>query len=228
MARKRNNAYKENPFIKDYVENTNFKRVITSAVREDGSLVQSLVGKDPLTVKDQGLFKLTTKVIDSTPFLKIKANALNPYKELTSAGLKVFGILMDEISGLTGKDKMEVVLSWDFLTETQQNDMSKQTFKRGINDLIDANFIAASLVNDVFFINPAMIYNGDSVLVATHYIRKGSQSAIKFTQKVHDMTPLFEQGSYIDPNAKHEALPSGRTVNKETGEVIEKQGVTNG
>lgn len=214
MARKRKIAFKENPFIAEYVQNTNFKKVIKSATDKDGNVVTKVLGKDPTLIKHVGLFNITTKIVDTTPFLKIKANALNPYNNLSSAGLKVFGILMEECSGLEGKDKMEVVLAWEVLNEEYQANMSRTTFNRGINDLIDAKFIAPSLVNNVFFVNPAMIYNGDSVVVATQYIHKGTQTAIKYTQAKNKGPSLFPE---------YEELSSGRYADKETGEIIDAE-----
>ena len=177
-------------------------------------MVTKVLGKDPSLIRHVGLFNIVTKVVDPTPFLKIKANALNPYNNLSAAGLKAFGILMEECAGLEGRDKMEVVLAWDFLSDEKQKLISKATFSRGINDLIDAHFIAPSLVNNVFFVNPAMIYNGDSVVVATQYIQKGSKTAIKYSQMSKDINQqtLFPENDY-------EELPSGRTVNKDTGEI---------
>ncbi len=219
MARKRQNAYRENPFIKSYVENTNFRKVIKSATDANGNLVTTVLGKDPSMIRHVGLFNITTKVIDTTPFLKVKANALNPYNNLSSAGLKLFGVLMEECAGLEGKDRMEVVLAWDFLSDEKQKIISKATFHRGINDLINAQFIAPSVVNNVFFVNPAMIYNGDSVIVATQYIKKGTKTAIKYSQSINQSS-LFPEGSY-------EELPSGRSVDTDTGEIQDAEFVEN-
>ena len=211
MARKRKDAYKENPFIKEYVETTGFRKIITSATDAGGNMVTTVLGKDPTMIKHVGLFNITTKIVDPTPFLKIKANALNPYNNLSPSGLKVFGFLMEECAGLEGRDKLDVVLSWDFLSEEQQKTISKTSFNRGINDLIEAKFIASSVVNNVFFVNPSMIYNGDSVVVATKYIQKGSKTEVQYKQelrrKAQQSLPGFEE------------LPSGRVVNTEDGEI---------
>ena len=215
MSRKRKEAFKENPFIAEYVSNTNFRKVIKSATDANGNMVTTVLGKDPSLIKHVGLFNITTKIVDPTPFLKIKANALNPYNNLSSAGLKVFGILMEKCTGIEGRDKTEVVLAWEFLDEEMQNNVSRPTFNRGINDLIKAKFIAPSLVNNVFFVNPSMIYNGDSVVVATQYIQKGSKTAVKYSQQVSEGPSLFPP--------EYEELSSNKIVDKSTGEIIDAE-----
>ncbi len=191
MARKRKETYKENPFIKEYVENTSFRKIITSATDAGGNMVTTVLGKDPSMIKHVGLFNITTKIVDPTPFLKIKANALNPYNNLSPSGLKVFGFLMEECAGLEGRDKLDVVLAWDYLSDEQQKSISKASFNRGINDLIKAHFIAPSVINNVFFVNPSMIYNGDSVVVATKYVQRGTKTAVQYEQQLSKGPSLF-------------------------------------
>ena len=45
-------------------------------------------------------------------------------------------------------------------------------FNRGINDLIENNFIAMSTMPNVYFLNPTYVYNGDRLVIATVYKRK--------------------------------------------------------
>ena len=118
---------------------------------------------------------------------------------------------MEECAGLEGRDKLDVVLSWDFLTEEQQKTISKTSFNRGINDLIEAKFIASSVVNNVFFVNPSMIYNGDSVVVATKYIQRGSKTEVQYKQELRRKSQQALPG--------FEELPSGRIVNTDDGEI---------
>ena len=183
MARKRRVVYKENPFLQEYVNTSNFRRVITSAVDDEGNLVTSMIGRDPLTVKDQGLMKVTTKIIDPTPFIKIKALAINAMYRLSESGIKVLTILYDTMQGRNGTNRLGVVMAWDLLTEDQQKMVgSRSSFYRGLSDLVEGRFIAASVVQNYYFLNPKLLYNGDSVVVATEYIKEGTETAARFRQ----------------------------------------------
>lgn len=220
MARKRELVFKENPYIQEYATSTKFRRVITSATNPDGSFVMSVIGRDPLNVKDTGLMNVTTKIVDPTPFIKFKAQAINALYKLNNSGVKLFALLCDLLQGFEGRDKLEVVLSWDLLTEQQQSDIgSKSTFQRGIRDLIKGDFIAPSIVANLYFVNPKMLYNGDSVVVATQYIKAGTETAVRFSQMKRHIADNKLQTLF--PDDQYEELPSGRSVDKETGEITD-------
>ena len=221
MARKRELMFKENPYIQEYATTTKFKRVITSATNPDGSFVMSVIGRDPLNIKDTGLMQVTTKIVDPTPFIKFKAQAINALYKLNSAGIKLFALLCDLLQGYEGKDKLEVILSWDLLTDEQRDAIgSKSTFMRGINDLIKGDFVAPSVVSNLYYVNPKMLYNGDSVVVATQYIKNGTETAVKFTQvknKIRDkkMDSLF-------PEEDENLLPEGKQNEKTATEKLKE------
>lgn len=224
MARKRELVYKENPYIQEYATTTKFKRIITSATNPDGSFVMSVIGRDPLQIKDTGLMNVTTKVVDPTPFIKFKALAINALYKLNNAGVKLFALLCDLLQGYEGRDKLDVILSWDLLTEQQQSAIgSKSTFQRGIRDLIDGDFIAPSVVSNLYFVNPKMLYNGDSVVVATQYIKAGTETAIKFRQMKQHIND-DKMKSLYEGNAVQK-LSDGRTLDPNTGEYIDEDDV---
>lgn len=223
MPRKRELVYKENPYIQDYATNTKFKRIITSAVRPDGSFEMSLLGRDPLQVKDQGLMNVTTKIVDPTPFIKFKAQAINALYKLNNSGVKIFALLCDLMQGYEGRDKLEIVLSWDLLTAQQQSDIgSKSTFQRGIRDLIAGDFIAPSVVSNLYFVNPKMLYNGDSVIVATQYIKAGTETAVRFTQMSRKIANN-KAGQQLFSGNSLQKLTDGRLLDPNTGEIYESE-----
>lgn len=221
MARKRELVFKENPYIQEYATNTKFKRVITSAVKPDGSFVMSVIGRDPLQIKDTGLMNVTTKIVDPTPFIKFKAQAINALYRLNSAGVKMFALLCDLLQGYEGRNKLELVLSWELLTEQQQSDIgSKSTFGRGIRDLIAGDFIAPSIVANLYYVNPKMLYNGDSVVVATQYIKAGTETAVQFKQMKKNIIDKADgQQNIFDAEDKYHQLSDGRILNRNTGEI---------
>ncbi len=230
MPRKRNVTFKENPFIQEYATTTHFRRQITSAVDKEGNLVQSMIGLDPLKVKDEGLMKITTKIVDPTPFIKIKALAINAMYQLSGPGIKVLTILYDSIQGREGANKLDVVLSWDLLTQEQQTAIgSKSTFTRGIDDLIKGNFIAASVVPSYYFLNPKLLYNGDSVIVATEYIKSGTETATKFKQIKHNIINKIDgqQNMFCEPN-NYTRLKSGGILDVNTGEILSEDDLNEG
>ncbi|MCZ5683636.1 hypothetical protein O5550_02420, partial [Escherichia coli] len=55
--------------------------------------------------------------------------------------------------------------------------MSEYTFKRGIRELLDKGFIAPQVPN-IFWVNPALFFKGDRVMLIREYRRKSKSNKI--------------------------------------------------
>lgn len=73
---------------------------------------------------------------------------------------------------MEGKNKTEIILNYDMLSEDEQKLLSRSTFERGISELIKANFIAETYVATYYFINPSYIFNGNRIAIVKEYILK--------------------------------------------------------
>jgi hypothetical protein len=116
--------------------------------------------------------------VDNTKFVKLYINGVKAFKDLTSAGTKVFELLYLAIQNGIGKD-----IIWLSFTEIDQTitPMAKATFMRGMRELIEKNFIAESITQNKYFINPDYVWNGDRLAFVKEYYKS---KPIKFNESV--------------------------------------------
>lgn len=158
--------YKENPFIMSVKTKT--KRVTNK--RGDMMLVSSETGEIQTTVA--GFWE--AEEVDSAKFIKLFVNGVKALAELSNSGTKVFEILYIEVQQNIGKDT--VYLSYTALHEAAG--ISRSTFSRGIKELIDKKFIAATQATSWYWINPDFIWNGDRLAFVKEYRRSSSKPKV--------------------------------------------------
>ena len=91
---------------------------------------------------------------------------------LNASGKKVFQIVYKQLYGKEGKGRTEIVLNHELLSDEEKSSVSKRTFERGITELINAGFIAESIVPSYYYINTAYLYNGDRLALVNEYVIK--------------------------------------------------------
>ncbi len=91
---------------------------------------------------------------------------------LKAAGKKVFQIMYGQLLGRDGKDRTEIPLKYELLSPDVKEWISNATFRRGVKELVEAHFIAESMLSGYFFVNPAFIFNGNRLLIAHAYTLK--------------------------------------------------------
>jgi len=163
-----------NPFIAQAAANTN-----------EGQRRKSLKGKDGtelMLTTPTGDFVCAAgfwqyQEVDRTQFVKIFANGMKGFAGLSPAGVKVFELLCFEVQRAIGKD--EVYLSFSGIDLSVG--LTQSTFTRGIRNLLDKKFIAATKRVSWYFINPDYIFNGDRLaLVKEFRIKNDAQSDANF------------------------------------------------
>ena len=177
--------YKENPFLAHTAELSvcGYKKIVSPTDPNKFLVVESETGE----ATPAGFY--FRKEVEKNEFIKIYAEGAAALMNLKSAGTKVFQLVFAELYGKDGKDKTEIVLNYELLTEQEQKILSRRTFERGISELIKAGFIAESVVASYYYINPAYIFNGDRLAVVNAYILKETNSVgAPVTEKV-----TFEQ-----------------------------------
>ncbi|GHO66542.1 hypothetical protein KSC_054340 [Ktedonobacter sp. SOSP1-52] len=116
------------------------------------------------------------KEVDSEQFVKIYLAGLRQYGELSKAGATIFEFVYKEISGRDSKDKDTVTLNF-LLAQRWKADLSRRTYERGMNELLEKGFLYRSLAADVYFVNVRFMFNGDRMVLVQSYRRKGSIAA---------------------------------------------------
>jgi len=166
--------HKTNPFLEDMIVPVRGQRVKISKIGKDDNI---LINQG--TGEIHGTHVTTYKKVDSEQFVKLFTANIALTFELSSAGIKSFGVLLWAVQ-YKALSKDEVDLDSYLLDEFTENHsmieppikLSLATFKRGINELEKAQIIAKTLRKGRYFINPNFVFNGDRIAFTTMIEKK--------------------------------------------------------
>jgi len=156
-------VYSENPFMADVSTKTRRvtnKRGDMMLVSNEGEIVSNVAGF------------WEAEEVDSTKFIKLFVKGVKALKELTAPGTKVFEVLYLRVQENIGKD--QVLMAYAAVDQAL-TPMSEATYTRGMRELVEKGFIAASPVQGMFWLNPSFVWNGDRLAFVKEY-RKSSDS----------------------------------------------------
>jgi hypothetical protein len=148
---------------------TKTKRVTNK--RGDMMLVNNETGE----IKSQVAGFWEAHEVDSTKFVKLFIKGVKALKELTGAGTKVFEVLYLRVQESIGKD--QIYMSFN-LVDQAITPMSEATYTRGMRELIEKEFLAASPNIGLYWLNPSFVWNGDRLAFVQEY-RKASNKKPK-------------------------------------------------
>ena len=112
--------------------------------------------------------------VDISKFVKLYVNGVRAFRDLSNAGAKVFELLYLEVQQNVGKDVL-----WLNFIDIDQNitPIGKSTFMRGMRELIEKGFIAESIAQSKYFLNPDYMWNGDRLAFVKEFFRAPSNQA---------------------------------------------------
>lgn len=154
--------YEKNPFMLDMTTRT---RRVTNK-RGDMMLVNSNTGE----IQSQVAGFWEAEEVDATKFVKLFVKGVKALKELTGAGTKVFEVLYLRVQENIGKDQVFMAFA---SVDQALTPMSEATYTRGMRELTEKSFIAATPVQGWFWLNPSFVWNGDRLAFVKEY-RKAS------------------------------------------------------
>lgn len=169
--------YDKNPFM---VEMTTKTRRVTN---KRGDMM--LVSNDG-EIKSQIAGFWEAEEVDSTKFVKLFVQGVKALKELTGAGTKVFEVLYLKVQENIGKDQIFMAFG---AVDQALTPMSHSTYKRGLSELIEKGFIAATTVQGLYWLNPSFVWNGDRLAFVKEYKKASSRpkTAEQIDTKTIDM-----------------------------------------
>lgn len=163
MARKALNKFDKNPLISPRELVFKERTVKVGSARE---LVDISTGE---ITNVNAIYQ--RKHVDSERFAKVYLDGVTKAFELGSAARKVFAVVLKSCE----KDTDKIYLNFMSVQEAGDVDgLSERTFQRGISELIDKGFVAASTMPSMFWINAHLFFNGDRVKFITEYISHSS------------------------------------------------------
>lgn len=159
--------YKDNPFLDTFVIKEKTKQVSISPLGKDNNILVNQI-----TGEITGTSIVTYRRVDEQEFVKVFTDNIALTFGLTSAGIKVFNVLMYAVQKYCiGKDRVSLdsFLLNEFLEKHNDRhiNLSISTFKRGLNELEKTKIIAKTVKQGDYFINPNFIFNGNRIAFST-------------------------------------------------------------
>jgi hypothetical protein len=151
--------YETSPFIDSLTVKTRGRKVTVSR----GS---NIVNLD--TGEIEGVTEIAQIVsVDEGQFVKLFTKDLSIWFDLSRAGMRVFGTLLTAVqTSAIGRD----LVYFDYASDsTKDFGLSKTTFYRGLDELIEKGFIARHKSASWYFTNPTMFFNGDRARFVKEY-----------------------------------------------------------
>lgn len=176
--------YEKNPFM---VEMETKTRRVTNK-RGDMMLVSSETGEVQSSIA--GFWE--AEEVDSTKFVKLFVKGVKALKELTGAGTKVFEVLYLKVQENIGKDR--VFMSFSEVDQTL-TPMSHATYKRGMAELIEKGFLAATPTQGMYWLNPSFVWNGDRLAFVKEYRLKSKKTDADYREKLEANGQLRLEGN---------------------------------
>jgi len=185
MSRRGFAKHEKNPFIGNALANTRagMKR-LTNKDNSSMMVVGTATGE---VIAPAGFWQ--AQEVDKTQFVKLYVNGVKAFKGLSNAGTRVFELLYLKVQAQIGQDVIYMSLSE---IDQQATPISKATFMRGMKELVEKGFIAESLVQNKYFLNPDYMWNGDRMAFVKEYFK--SPAKPKLTA-LPGQTNIFD---YID------------------------------
>lgn len=174
-------VYDANPFMMEV--STRTRRVTNK--RGDMMLVSAETGEIQAPVA--GFWE--AEEVDATKFVKLFVKGVKALKELTGAGTKVFEVLYLRVQEAIGKD--QVFMSFSAIDQAL-TPMSFSTYKRGMAELMEKGFIAATPMQGIYWLNPSFVWNGDRLAFVKEYRRSASPGKVKGPTRDPNTVDLFD------------------------------------
>lgn len=180
--------YSENPFTSEDGFRVPLKNK-SEVIQTDGP-ASVMVGEEKIAVAQ--IRKITT--VDSEHFVKLFTAQLDRFFDLNPTTLRIVTVLIQNIGKIRIGDGDQVYLTekniGDALREHGLNPPSSASYYRAMEELIKKGFIAPSNDTPLYYINPAIFFNGDRVKFVTELRRKKMSKTEKLESAGQAALPL--------------------------------------
>jgi hypothetical protein len=185
-------VYASNPSIPD-PDSITKKKSVRFGDDKKGFVVDGGNG-EVLSVGGMGFYKF--EEVDETRFVKLFLDGMKSAAGLSKAGLAVFELVYRQVQNKPNTD--EVQLSF-YLASQHIQDVTDRTYRRGLRELLEREFLYRSPTDGVFFVNIRYMFNGDRLAFVTGYKRKSA----KLKQDSNQLS-LFDAAPDALPESKEE------------------------
>ncbi|MBA0169470.1 hypothetical protein [Pectobacterium sp. CFBP8739] len=115
-----------------------------------------------------------TQEVDKEEFIKLYTSQIKAYFDLTKTAYKVFFIFLRIYQDAIGKDHfyLSCKKAMSLAEKIDHFVLSESIFYRGVKELIEKRIIAKTNEKNWYFINPAIVFNGDRARFVSEIIKK--------------------------------------------------------
>lgn len=159
--------HKKNPYLAELVIDKRDKLIGRSA--KNVSILNESTGELENTA-----FVGFRKSVDKEEFVKIYKSHIKSIFELSVAGIRLFGYFLNA----TKISNDMILFDVDECLEYTKY-KSKNSINLGMSELLNNNFVAKSHLKNVYYINPAIFFNGNRMVVVTEYTYKAPKKTFK-------------------------------------------------
>lgn len=164
--------YKENPFVQDGTFSVPM-RSKTDVLETAGPMVLT----DSTTGEAMDVAEIRRrKTVDTDKFVKLFVSHLHAFFDLKPGTIKLMTALIDELSQARYMNGDTIYLNYarvvEYFERHQTKPPAKGTFFSAMAEMTEKGFVAPSVDQNLWFVNPAIFFNGDRVKFVTELRRK--------------------------------------------------------
>lgn len=135
--------------------------------------------------------------VDSDRFVKLFVSQLNVFFELKPGTLKLMTALIDELSQAKYANGDLIYVNYNqvrrYFDRHESKMMARSTFMLSLTELVEKGFIAPSTLPNLWYINPAIFFNGDRIRFITEIRKKKVSAAEALEAKGQARLPLVDE-----------------------------------
>lgn len=139
-----------------------------------------------------------TQEVDKEEFIKLYTSQIKAYFDLTKTAYKVFFIFLRIYQDAIGKDHfyLSCKKAMSLAEKIDHFVLSESIFYRGVKELIEKRIIAKTNEKNWYFINPAIIFNGDRARFVSEIRKKKEEIGIEQVESIIDNGGDYTKNEY--------------------------------
>lgn len=156
--------YKENPLVETQSLTFKEKKVRAGNL---GELADTQTGE---IVGGVGIY--VNRVVDEEQFVKIYADGVRRSYDLSAPGFKTLQVILRLYHEQPGRNQDQVYVHAQDALEDPVMPISERTFQRGLKELVQKRFVAATSRPGWYWTNPHLFFKGDRAIFMTEYVKR--------------------------------------------------------
>lgn len=116
-------------------------------------------------------------MVDSDKFVKVFTNKIGLFFGLSLRAQKLLEVLMAQMSAMPGGDRIYLNSTTveRYMADQGRKGLARATYARALDEMLEKGFIARSDQQHLYFINPAIFFNGDRIRFVEEFRRKKAE-----------------------------------------------------